>query len=220
MNIPFVSKWLDMEIFELRAGGIIRIVKDKVQRRENKDGSQYYYLKNAKDTLEPQEFEDIYVDTKGRQMLKVFSPTKGVYFPINFIFKKTRKFNEEERKKIKNAETKEKKKKIIREIYADMYKTEFEARVDTNTLNHFIYKIRKNKLRLQTGGGLSPTMILTIMIVFIAVFIILTSWAEYTYFMKPAMEFWNEQAPKIMEMAKNCPASADQISPVQPVPVG
>jgi len=219
MNIPFISKWLDMEIFELRAGGIIRIVRDKVQRRKASDESEEYYLKNAKDSLKSQDFEDIYVDTKGRQMLKVFSPTKGVYLPINFLFKKTRKFTEEEQDRIDKAGTDEEKKEKIREIYADMYKAQFDTRIDTDTLNHFIYKIRKNKLRLQTGGGLSPTMILTLMVIFIAVAFLIMSWANYNYSWKPAMDFWTEQSPKVLELAKSsCPSAQNQIQ--QPVPVG
>jgi len=214
------GKWLNMEIFELRAGGIIRIIKDNVQRREEKDGSQCYYMKNAKDTLESQEFEDIYVDVNGRQELKVFSPTKGVYFPINFMFKKIRGFTKEEQNKINNAKTEDEKKKITREVYANIYKAQFDIRVDTDTLNHFIYKIRKNKLRLQTGGGLSPTMILTLMVVFMAVAFLIMSWASYNYSFKPQMEFWEKQGPQILEMYKNiCPAIA-QNSIQQPVPVG
>jgi hypothetical protein len=247
MMNPFKRiSWLDIEIYELRAGGSIRIVDDKVQRRTADDGSQEYWLKNLKDSLEAQEFEDIFIGSDGKQKLKCFSPTKGVYWPIKLIVTKTRELTEIELKQIqdsgvvtpedelklmniKDEEKREEEKNIIidinrhkkeKEIYQKIYKAYMETVIDTETLNHAIYKIQKNQLRLQTSKGISPTLILTVALIGLAVFIILASWAEYTYFQKPAMEFWNEQAPKILEASQRVACNSPVQAPVQPVPVG
>jgi len=214
------GKWIDIEIFELRAGGVIRIINDKVQRRKDDDGSQYYYLRGEKETLEPQEFEDIFVGSKGQQKLKCFSVTKGVYWPIKFVLKQVRDLNVEEKKKIDEEKDLKKKKRLEKEIYKKIYDAYLETVVDTETLNHTIYKIQKNHLRLQTKTGLSPTIILTVVIIILAIFIILSSWAEYTYFLKPAMEFWNNQAPKIMEASQRVSCSNPTSATPSPVPVG
>jgi len=214
------GKWLEMEIFELRAGEMIRIVDDKVQRRKESDGSQYYWLKKEKEELSAQEFEDIFIGSKGQQKLKCFSPTKGVYWPIKFIVKKIRDITEEERKIIEGTLNEQQKKLVEKEIYQKIYETYLETVIDTETINHAIYKMQKNQLRLQTGKGISPTVVLVALIITIAVFIVLSSWAEYSYFIKPAMEFWNSQAPKILEASQRVSCPNPISAPPQPVPVG
>lgn len=237
--------WLDVEIYEQRAGGVIRIVDDKVQRRIDNDGSQLYYLKNAKDTLEPQEFENIFIGSNGKQKLKCFSPTKGVYWPIKFIVTRTREFTEAELKQIQVAEklTAEQETKLLeikdkknreeekltlmknnkskkeKELYQRIFQTYMETVIDTETLNHAIYKIQKNQLRLQTGKGLSPTVILTLVIIVLAVFIIIASWSEYSYFLKPAMDFWNNQAPLILNAVNKVSCQNPTSAGTIPTPV-
>jgi hypothetical protein len=214
------GKWLEIEIFELRAGGNIRIVDDKVQRRKESDNSQYYYLKKEKEELSTQEFEDIFVGAKGQQKLKCFSPVKGVYWPIKFFVKKIRNLTDSEKKEIEAITDPELKKLKEKEIYQKIYETYLETVIDTETLNHAIYKMQKNQLRLQTGKGISPTVILVTLIITIAVFIVLASWSEYNYFMKPAMEFWNSQAPIILEASQRVSCPNPIATPPQPVPVG
>jgi len=243
------KNWLDIEIEELRGGNLIRVVRDKVQRRISKDGSQEYYLKNGKATFEAQEYEMIYIDELGRQTLKVFSPAKGVYFPIMFKFKKMRELTDTEQAKIdaikitpeeqlaidsiKNEkERKEKqeeadarfekeKNKIKNKFYKDIYEAEYEVEIDTETLNHYIYKTQKNHLRLTAGAGLSPQMLLTITIIFMAVGYMMMMWANYNYNYKPTMDFWTANSPQVLELAKTlankgCPSAP---SVQEPVPV-
>ena len=245
------GNWLDIEIDELRGGNLIRIVRDKVQRRIHKDGSQEYYLKKAKTTFEAQEYEMIYVDSDGNQAMKVFSPAKGVYFPIGFKFKKMRELTSEEKAKIDaikitpeeqqklDSIKKKKDKEIFQEkinqrieseqnklknkIYREIYDAEFEVEIDTETLNHYIYKVQKNHLRLVAGAGLSPQMILTITILMLAIGFMMMSWANYNYSIKPGMDFWATHAPEVLKLAqtlanKGCPSPAsNQIpTPINP----
>ena len=220
------EKWLDMEIFNLRAGGFIKIERDKVQRRKNQDLSQYYYLQNAKETLEPQEFEDIYVGAKGEEVLKVFSPTKGVYLPIKFMFNKVRDLTKEEQKQMDDLkitvqeqqeldkETDKNKKKVLQAIvdkriktdkkvllkkfYGEMYQTYFESKIDTDTLNHLVYKVQKNALRLQ-GGGMDLATKITLLIVFMIVASLVQAWVLYNYFLEPGIAFWNTESANVIK---------------------
>lgn len=191
------GKWGNIEIWSLRAGGGIRIVNDKVQRRKKKDESQYYYIKGTKDELEPQDFKNIFIGAKGEEVIKVFSPTKGVYLPINFIYKKVRPFNDEEKKYINEAPTPADKKIRSQEVYKNIYKVSFESQVDTDSLNHAIYKIQKNALRFQGGGIDLATKISILMVLMIVIFII-SSWAVYNYFIKPGMDFWSVSADDVI----------------------
>lgn len=245
------GSWMDIEIEELRGGNLIREVKDKVQRKINKDGSHEYYLKKAKVFFEAQEYEMIYVNADGSQALKVFSPAKGVYFPITLKFKKIRELTDKEQEQIdiikitpeeqqKLDSTKKKKDKEIfqeqinqriekeknklkNKIYREIYDAEFEVEIDTETLNHYIYKVQKNVLRLTAGAGLSPQMLLTITIIFMAVGYMMMMWANYNYNYKPTMDFWTANSPQVIELAKTlankgCPSpSSNQIlTPVNP----
>jgi hypothetical protein len=239
-------KWLDIEIDELRGGNLIRVIHDKVQRRTEKDGSSEYYLKGAKTTFEAQEFEMIYIDETGSQTLKVFSPAKNIYLPIHLVFAQLRKLTEEEEKQIsdikinpeeqlaiENAKGRAKqdlkalaeqrveaeKLAVKNKLYRDIYNAEYQVDVDTETLNHAIYKLQKNHLRLTAGAGISPTMILTMTIIFIAVAFMMMGWAQYNYFLKPSMEFWNEQAPKILQLAQTCPGASQVAAAVTLPPV-
>lgn len=222
------EKWVNIEIFHLRAGGMIRISNDKVQRRKNKDLSQYYYLQNEKETLEPQEFEDIYVGSKGEEVLKLFSPTKGVYLPIKFMFNKLRDLTVAEQKKIDDEPDEKKKKSIMRNIYAEIYKANFESRIDTDTLNHLVYKVQKNALRLQ-GGGMDLATKITLLIVFMIIASVIQAWITYNYFLKPGIEFWNENSADVIkakelnvEQSKLDTGYYEKYEPdkAQPVPVG
>lgn len=252
MNIPIISpgKWVDVELWLLRGAGGIKIVRDQVQRRIKKDDSQEYYLKNQKDTLEPQEFESIYSGSKGEDVLKLFSPAKGVYWPINFILKTVRPFtdaerkyideatrltddenkmilagkDEKEREKIKQEILKKKfdeKKDRIKEIYQKIYKAQFESVVDTATLNHGIYKVQKNALRFQ-GGGMDLATKMSILTIIIVIAFILCSWATYNYFIQPGMIFWNDHSKEVIEIARlqHTGTSAPEIQEPVPVPSG
>ncbi len=248
------GKWADIEIWSLRAGEGIRVSKDKVQRRKYKDGAQYYYIKGTKDELEPQEFKNIYVGTKGEEVLKVFSPTKGVYLPIKFIYKKMRAFNDkeikyindvdytdEEKKQLKEAKDEKEKKKLkqkfdtrierekkrrTKETYKKIYKLSFESQLDSDTLNHAIYKIQKNALRFH-GGGMDMATKLTILMVMIVVVFIIMSWATYNYFIKPGMDFWNANSKDVitakeldLETARVRAGVETPAKPIAPTPVG
>ena len=220
------EKWVDIEVFNLRAGGMIRISRDKVQRRKNSDLSQYYYLQKAKETLEPHEFEDIYVGSTGEEVLKLFCPTKGVYLPIKFMFNKLRDLTVEEQKQI-DAITDSKEKKIkLNKIYEKMYKANFESRMDTDTLNHLIYKVQKNALRLQ-GGGMDLATKLSLFIIFMIVCSVIQAWVLYNYFLSPGIDFWNENSADVIkakelnvEQARLETGYYDKYSPEQkPVPI-
>lgn len=219
------GKYGDIEIWSLRAGGGIRISKDKVQRRTKNDGAQYYYIKGTKDELEPQEFKHIFVGSKGEEVLKVFSPTKGVYLPIKFIYKRVRPFNEKEQEYINEATSDDEKKKRAKETYQKIYKISFESQVDSDSLNHAIYKIQKNALRLQGGGMDLSTKIALMMVMMIVVFIII-SWATYNYFIKPGMDFWSANAKDVLT-AKELDLETARLNagiteplPQTPTPVG
>lgn len=219
------GKWGSIEVWSLRAGGGIRVVNDKVQRRKRKDESQYYYIKGTKDELEPQEFKNIFIGAKGEEVLKVFSPTKGVYLPINFIYKKVRHFNDKEKKYIDEATNEKEKKRRKQEVYKNIYKVSFESQVDTDSLNHAIYKIQKNALRFQ-GGGLDLATKITILMVLMVVVFIIISWATYNYFIKPGMDFWSANAKDVVR-AKELDLETARIDagitepPIQtPIPVG
>lgn len=196
-NLPG-KKWVSVEIWNLRAGGMIRVVYDKVQRRTDKDGSQHYYLKKEKETLEPQEFESIYVGSKGEEILKMFSPTKGVYLPIKFMFNKLRELTIEEQEKLDSLQSKEEKTKYLKKLYGDMYEAYFESKMDADTLNHAVYKIQKNALRLQ-GGGMDLATKITLLIVFMIVASVISAWLQYNYFIKPGMEFWDANSGDVLK---------------------
>ena len=192
-------KWVEIEIFQLRGGNTIKIVRDMVQRKVNKDGSQYYQLKKLKDTFEPQEFESIYSGSSGEDILKLFSPTKGVYWPIKFQLKTVRPFTEQEQKFIDEGTDEKDKEKRKKEIYQKIFKTQFETVVDTNTLNHAIYKVQKNALRFQ-GSGMDLATKMSILTIMLVVAFIIVSWATYNYFINPGMIFWNDHAKEVVEV--------------------
>jgi len=242
------GKWVDIELWLMRGAGKIKVVRDKVQRRIKKDGSQVYYLKKQKDELEPQDFENIYVGSAGEDILKLFSPTKGVYWPINFVLKTIRPFTAEEKKYIEDADEltddenkmvlagkdekeranikieilskkKDARKKRIKEIYQKIYKAQFESTVDSATLNHGVYKIQKNALRFQ-GGGMDLATKLSILTILIVVAFILCSWAVYNYFIAPGQIFWNDHADEVLEVYR-LQHTGTSTPPVQtPTPVG
>jgi len=220
MNIPLISpgKWVDIEIWMLRGAGGLKIVKDKVQRRVKKDDSQEYYLKNAKDTLEPQEFESIYSGSKGEDVLKLFSPAKGVYWPIKFVLKTMRPFTEQEQKYISESADDVEKKKRIKEIYQKIYKVQFESVVDTATLNHGIYKVQKNALRFQ-GGGMDLATKMSILTIIIVIAFILCSWSVYNYFIQPGMTFWNDHSKEVVEVYRLQHTGTSVPATQEPVPI-
>jgi len=219
MNIPYISpgKWVDVELWLLRGASGIKIVRDKVQRRRKSDDSQEYYLKGQKDSLEPQEFESIYSGSKGEDVLKLFSPAKGVYWPIKFVLKTMRPFNDAEQKYILESKDDIEKKKRTKEVYQRIYKVQFESVVDTATLNHGIYKVQKNALRFQ-GGGMDLATKMSILTIIIVIAFIMCSWAVYNYFINPGMIFWNDHAKEVVSVYQaqhGNPAPATQ----EPVPV-
>jgi hypothetical protein len=220
MNIPIISpgKWVDIEIFQLRGGNTIKVVKDKIQRKINKDDSQYYQFKKSKDTMEPQEFENIYTGSKGEDVLKLFSPTKGVYWPIKFVLKTVRPFSDAEQKYISESKDDIEKKNRIKEIYQKIYKAQFESVVDTATLNHGIYKIQKNALRFQ-GGGMDIATKMSILTIIIVIAFILCSWSVYNFFIQPGMIFWNDHSKEVVEVYRLQYTGTSTPAIQEPVPV-
>lgn len=220
MNIPYISpgKWVDVELWLLRGASGIKIVKDQVQRRKKNDGSQEYYLKGQKDTLEPQEFDSIYSGSKGEDVLKLFSPAKGVYWPIKFVLKTMRPFNDAEQKYIADSKDDAEKKKREREVYQKIYKVQFESVVDTATLNHGIYKVQKNALRFQ-GGGMDIATKMSILTIIIVIAFILCAWAVYNYFVNPGMIFWNDHSKEVLEVYRLQHTGTSTPETQEPVPV-
>jgi hypothetical protein len=106
-----------------------------------------------------------------------------------------------------------------KEVYQKIFQTYFETMIDTETLNHAIYKVQKNQLRLQTGKGISPMMLMTVAIIAMAVFIILSMWANYSYDLKPSMDFWNSQAPLILNAVNKVSCPNPTSAGTVPVPV-
>lgn len=223
------NNWLDIEIAELRGGDIIRIVRDKVQRRNEKDGSSEYYLKDLKTSFEAQDYELIFIDTAGNQTLKVFSPAKGVYLPMRLAFTKMRELTPEEKKELEeikisdedqakidqasgkakealelmaNQKAEYERAKARNKIYKKIYDAEYRISVDTETMNHGVYKLQKNHLRLVAGQGMSPTTILTMTIIILAVGYLIIGWANYKYNIEPGMAFWDTHADGVMRVAE------------------
>lgn len=78
---PF-TKWpIKVEIFEPRQDGSFFAKKD-LARRIMKDSRQYYQLKKAKVKTKPIPYKYIYTSDDGSHNLKMFSPTHGVFVPM------------------------------------------------------------------------------------------------------------------------------------------
>jgi hypothetical protein len=220
MNIPIISpgKWVDVELWLLRGAGGIKIVRDKVQRRTKNDDSQEYYLKGQKDSLEPQEFESIYLGSKGEDVLKLFSPAKGVYWPIKFVLRTMRPFSEAEQKYISESKDDVEKKKKTKEIYQKIYKAQFESVVDTATLNHGIYKVQKNALRFQ-GGGMDLATKMSILTIIVVIAFIMCCWATYNYFIMPGQIFWNDHSKEVVDVYRIQHTGTSAPATQEPVPI-
>lgn len=231
MKVPFRKGAFPIivQIWELRAGNVIRIHMTRATRKRNPDSSEHYEMENGK-TIEAQEFSDIFIGTKGQQILMVFSPRPNVFLPIKFLWRIVGKdeltteeeaelnqivsFTPEEtqilnmitdpksreKEKNKQLQIKEKEKeKLYKKILKKKFDVEIATQIDSDTINHLVYKLQKNKLRL-TPKGLSPTVVVAILVVFCAIAILVILWGSYNYWLAPQLEFLKTTQDQLLQL--------------------
>lgn len=81
--LPIMFYKVNVVIREKRGNALVW-KKDRARRVIDKDGTEKYQLYHAKTSIEPPKFEHYQIDNKGKPILELFSPTSGVYKPIQF----------------------------------------------------------------------------------------------------------------------------------------
>jgi len=72
---------VDVEIREKRGNSLI-MKKDKARRRKMKTGEETYELMKAKTFIEPPKYSHYEINTKGKPILSLYSPTSNDYRPM------------------------------------------------------------------------------------------------------------------------------------------
>lgn len=80
--MPLIPNWpYKVRIFQ-KKGDKTKVIEDRGRMVKMKDGNDFLRLKMMKEDIAWPEFENMYFDSKGHNMIDLWSPTSGEYYPM------------------------------------------------------------------------------------------------------------------------------------------